>query len=69
MQTGVDWFEGVPEKEHRYCAFNGGLGEDQMAWLKDSLATARDDKKSVIVLNTFYTKTFKFLDVQLINDL
>ena len=49
LQTGVDWFTDVPIEKHRYCAFNGGLGKTQIAWLRTTLQTAREDKKAVII--------------------
>eukprot|EP00400_MALV-I_sp_L67-5_P000169 gene169-903_t len=51
LQKNVDWFEGLPEHLHRYCAFNGGLGEAQLNWLRDELEDARFNKKSAIVIS------------------
>ncbi len=46
---GADWFRGIPEADHRYVPFNGGLSDGQMAWLVTVLQDARDRDEIVVV--------------------
>lgn len=44
-----DWFKDLPEEKHRYVPYNGGITEEQLAWLRITLAAAQRDGRSVIV--------------------
>ncbi|CAK0797966.1 unnamed protein product [Prorocentrum cordatum] len=48
---GADWFEGIPAERHRFVPYNGGLGDDQLAWLRQRLAACAEAGKNVILLS------------------
>mmetsp|Transcript_17933 Transcript_17933/g.33719 ORF Transcript_17933/g.33719 Transcript_17933/m.33719 type:complete len:371 (-) Transcript_17933:279-1391(-) len=37
-----DWFVGIPLEHYRYVPYNGGLGDDQLAWLERTLDESRE---------------------------
>ena len=43
--------EGIEGLERRYVAFNGGVGEIQMKWLRDTLEASKESDEKVIVLS------------------
>ena len=47
---GEDWSAGLTGLEKRFMPYNGMIGEEQMNWLKSTLAEAAVKKESVIIL-------------------
>lgn len=43
--------EGLVNEEKRFVAFNGGLGDTQLDWLKTTLTSARECEEKVIVVS------------------
>ena len=43
--------EGMQGLDRRFVAFNGGVGPTQLAWLKDTLETARVNKERVVLVS------------------
>ena len=43
--------EGLEGLKRRYVAFNGGVGEIQMQWLRDTLEASKESDEKVIVLS------------------
>ena len=43
----LDWFKGVPIEKKKFVPFNGGLGENQLKWLKNQLSEAHQKKQLV----------------------
>jgi len=48
--SGGAWFEGVRGYDRRFVPYNGGLGEEQLRWLRSELAAASAAGERVIVL-------------------
>ena len=48
--SGGDWFSGVNGYDRRYVPYNGGLGEDQLAWLRAELTTAYEARNSSLIV-------------------
>ena len=42
-------YSGLSEDDMRYVKFNGGIGEEQMKWLEDTLSTSDKDREIVII--------------------
>jgi manganese-dependent ADP-ribose/CDP-alcohol diphosphatase len=45
------WFENLSEEFHRYIPCNGGLGEDQVAWLRGELDAAIASNEKCIIFS------------------
>ena len=43
--------EGLEGVQQRFVAFNGGIGEIQLQWLRDELQTARQNQQRVLILS------------------
>ena len=43
----LDWFKGVPIEKRKFVPFNGGLGKNQLKWLKNQLSEAYQKKQLV----------------------
>lgn len=50
LQTGVDWFEGVPQECHRFVPFNGGVGQAQFDWFCGRLRECNAAGRKAIVM-------------------
>jgi manganese-dependent ADP-ribose/CDP-alcohol diphosphatase len=48
-----DWLAGIPrgDKSRRFVPYNGGLGAEQLAWLRTELLDAARQHERVIVLS------------------
>jgi len=42
---------GLVDYDRRWCAFNGGLGKDQLEWLETQLHSAKEKNQKVIVVS------------------
>ena len=49
--TGGDWFRGLSGLDRRWVPYNGGLGAEQLAWLRQELRAARHKGERVVVLS------------------
>lgn len=49
--AGGDWFRGLTGPGRRWVPYNGGLGAEQLAWLRQELRAARREGERVIVLS------------------
>lgn len=49
--NGANYFDGLTGDACRWSPFNGGLGEEQLNWLKHTLATAVSNAEKLIVLS------------------
>jgi manganese-dependent ADP-ribose/CDP-alcohol diphosphatase len=47
----VDYFDGLDEENLRYVPFNGGLGAEQLAWLRETVAEAASRGDRVVVMS------------------
>jgi len=50
-KVGADYFSGLEESQMRYVPFNGGLGEDQLEWLRSELLAAKGRSDRVVVMS------------------
>lgn len=48
---GDDWFRGVHGEARRFVPYNGGLGQEQLRWLRTELAAAAKADERVVVLS------------------
>ena len=48
--SGGDWFGGVKGHARRFVPYNGGLGAEQLTWLRAELAAAAAARERVLVL-------------------
>jgi len=48
---GTDWFSGMSGEERRFVPYNGGLGREQIRWLRAELSEAAAAGERVIVLS------------------
>eukprot|EP00601_Ochromonadales_sp_CCMP2298_P026362 CAMPEP_0173281786 /NCGR_PEP_ID=MMETSP1143-20121109/6441_1 /TAXON_ID=483371 /ORGANISM="non described non described, Strain CCMP2298" /LENGTH=339 /DNA_ID=CAMNT_0014219251 /DNA_START=142 /DNA_END=1161 /DNA_ORIENTATION=- len=44
-----DWFKGIPLEDRRYVPYNGGVGQEQYEWLRDTLGKAEQACEKVVV--------------------
>ncbi len=49
--SGTDWFRGISGRERRFVPYNGGLGREQLEWLRAELAEADAARERVLVLS------------------
>ena len=47
--TGGDWFRDVQGYERRFVPYNGGLGREQIDWLKSELKAAAETGERVLI--------------------
>jgi manganese-dependent ADP-ribose/CDP-alcohol diphosphatase len=47
----VDWFRGLPAHHMHFVPYNGGLGEEQLEWLRSTLRASHQAGERVIVLS------------------
>ena len=47
---GVEWSKGLEGINKRFMPYNGKIGDQQMAWLKDTLTQCQSERESVIIL-------------------
>ena len=57
--SGGDWFRGLTGPGRRWVPFNGGLGAEQLAWLRQELRAARREGERVIVLSHVVVQLFR----------
>ena len=46
-----NWFAGIPRERLRFVPFNGGIGDEQLAWLRSELAEAQELGERVVLLS------------------
>ena len=49
LETSGTWFDNLPRDLYRYVPYNGGIGEAQLAWFKDTLKDAKSKDQRCIV--------------------
>lgn len=49
--VGVDWTEGLEGEERRFVPYNGGVGDEQLDWLRKQLVSALTAAERVVVLS------------------
>lgn len=49
-RTPGDWMAGMSGNERRFVPFSGGVGEKQLAWIREEMVAARDAGERVLVL-------------------
>ena len=47
---GVEWSKGLEGKNKRFMPYNGKIGEQQMTWIKNTLARCESEGESVVIL-------------------
>lgn len=48
-QPPVNFFEGLPSKDQRFVPFNGGIGQEQLQWLKEVLVQAKLENERCLI--------------------
>jgi len=51
LKKNVDWFANLEQAKHRYAPYNGGLGSEQMDWLRNELDEADASGQLVLVIS------------------
>eukprot|EP00929_Paragymnodinium_shiwhaense_P043117 TRINITY_DN22217_c0_g2_i2.p1 TRINITY_DN22217_c0_g2~~TRINITY_DN22217_c0_g2_i2.p1 ORF type:complete len:423 (-),score=75.54 TRINITY_DN22217_c0_g2_i2:95-1363(-) len=50
LESGVDWFQDLPQEKHRFVPYNGALSAEQLEWLEERLRVCHEaDRKAIIV--------------------
>lgn len=43
------WFDGLPLSKKRWVPYNGGISDEQLEWLQDTLSRSRENEENVVI--------------------